>query len=160
MERLTVDTDISFCDIAQCREMPCPYDGACDQRRCYERLREYERTGLTPEEVTQLVKDWSTQSTIIGECGGIARIRELAEADVDGRVVVLPCKVGDTVYFSLLGRSIEKRVVTVIIGQGSRTVYCAETSLRFQPCDIGKTVFLAREEAEKALEVQNDRERP
>lgn len=51
MKRLTVDTSISFCDIAQCREMPCPYDGACDQRRCYERLREYERTGLTPEDL-------------------------------------------------------------------------------------------------------------
>jgi hypothetical protein len=32
-------------------------------------------------------------------CGGFARLRELAEADKDGRVVVLPCKVGDTVWF-------------------------------------------------------------
>lgn len=30
-------------------------------------------------------------------CGGFDRLRELAEADKDGRVVVLPCKVGDTV---------------------------------------------------------------
>lgn len=28
-----------------------------------------------------------------------ARLRELAEADKDGRVVILPCKVGDTVWF-------------------------------------------------------------
>lgn len=28
-------------------------------------------------------------------CGGFDRLRELAEADKDGRVVVLPCKVGD-----------------------------------------------------------------
>ena len=27
-----------------------------------------------------------------------SRLRKLAEADKDGRVVVLPCKVGDTVY--------------------------------------------------------------
>ena len=32
-------------------------------------------------------------------CGGFDRLRELAEADEDGRVVVLPCKVGDTVWF-------------------------------------------------------------
>ena len=32
-------------------------------------------------------------------CGGFDRLRELAEADKDGRVVVLPCKVGDTVWF-------------------------------------------------------------
>jgi hypothetical protein len=32
-------------------------------------------------------------------CGGFDRLRELAKADKDGRVVVLPCKVGDTVWF-------------------------------------------------------------
>lgn len=32
-------------------------------------------------------------------CGGFDRLRELADADKDGRVVVLPCKVGDTVWF-------------------------------------------------------------
>lgn len=32
-------------------------------------------------------------------CGGFDRLRELAEADKDGRVLILPCKVGDTVWF-------------------------------------------------------------
>ena len=32
-------------------------------------------------------------------CGGFDRLRELAEADKDGRVMVLPCRVGDTVWF-------------------------------------------------------------
>lgn len=49
---LTVDTDLSFCDIAQCDSIPggsfCE-DGRCDQRRCYEKLREYERSDLEPE---------------------------------------------------------------------------------------------------------------
>lgn len=31
----------------------------------------YEDTGLTPEEVAALVKDWSDLCTIVGECGGI-----------------------------------------------------------------------------------------
>lgn len=52
MKRLTVDTDLSFCDIAQCDYLPggsfCE-DGRCDQRRCYEKLREYERSDLEPE---------------------------------------------------------------------------------------------------------------
>lgn len=52
MKRLTVDTDLSFCDIAQCDSIPggslCE-DGRCDQRRCYEKLREYERSDLEPE---------------------------------------------------------------------------------------------------------------
>lgn len=59
-------------------------------------LREYLDTELTPEEVSTLVKDWSDLCTIIGECGGLTRVKALTEADKDGRLVVLPCKVGDT----------------------------------------------------------------
>lgn len=54
------------------------------------RLAAYEDTGLEPEEVSALAKDWSDLRTTIGECGGIDHLRELAEADKDGRVVVLP----------------------------------------------------------------------
>ena len=42
-------------------------------------LREYLDTGLGPDEVTALQKDWSDLCTVIGECGGIDRLRELAE---------------------------------------------------------------------------------
>lgn len=87
MERLTFEG--SFCDIAQCRELPCPYNGACSQRKVWERLKAYEDTGLEPEEVSALIKDWSDLRTTIGECGGIDRLRELAEADKDGRVAVV-----------------------------------------------------------------------
>lgn len=58
----------------------------------YWRLKAYEDTGLESEEVSMLVKDWSDLCTIVGECGGLDRVRELAKADKDGRVVVLPCK--------------------------------------------------------------------
>ncbi len=50
--------------------------------RLVERLAAYEDTGLEPEEVTALQKDWSDLCTVIGECGGIDRLRELAAADV------------------------------------------------------------------------------
>ena len=56
-------------------------------------LQKYLDTGLGPDEVTALQKDWSDLCTIVGECGGIDRLRELAEADKDGRLVaytVLP----------------------------------------------------------------------
>ena len=49
MERLTFEGN--FCDIAQCRELPCPYNGACSQRKVWERMKAYEDTGLTPEQV-------------------------------------------------------------------------------------------------------------
>lgn len=53
-----------------------------------DRLAAYEDTGLTPAEVSAIVKEWSDLCTIVGECGGIDRLRELAEADKDGRLVV------------------------------------------------------------------------
>ena len=117
------------------------------------RLAAYEDTGLEPEEVDKLAKDWSDLCTIVGECGGISRLREVAEADKDGRVVVLPCKVGDKLYRVFAGEIFEHRVGSMkyfaIQGQWDIETYpfcpCVESS-------IGKTIFLTREEAEKALE--------
>ena len=56
MERLTFEGN--FCDIAQCREIPCPYNGACSQRKVWERLAAYEDTGYTPEEIEKLRGDF------------------------------------------------------------------------------------------------------
>lgn len=44
MERLTFDGN--FCDIAQCRELPCQHGGNCSQKQVWERLKAYEDTGL------------------------------------------------------------------------------------------------------------------
>lgn len=60
------------------------------EEAAWSRLAAYEDTGLTPAEVSAIVKEWSDLCTIVGECGGIDRLRELAEADKDGRLVVLP----------------------------------------------------------------------
>lgn len=65
--------------MADCTALYC-------RNRLKDRLAAYEDTGLTPDEVSALVKDWSDLRTTIGECGGIDRLRELAEADGDGRV--------------------------------------------------------------------------
>lgn len=93
MERMTFEGN--FCDIAQCRELPCPYNGACSQRKVWERLKAYEDTGLTPEEV--LPKDKADEIALklmrladLESICSYTRLRELAEADKDGRVVVLP----------------------------------------------------------------------
>ena len=59
-----------------------------------ERGRPYEETGLTAEEVAALQKDWSDLCTAVGECGGLDRIKELAKADKDGRMAILPCEPG------------------------------------------------------------------
>lgn len=157
MDRLTFDGN--FCDIAQCRELPCQHGGSCTQRKVWEKLKAYEDTGLTPEEVNDAVvgSKLLAKSQLVSAFGVAAeRLRELAEAEKDGRLMVLPCKVGDTVYFALLGRVIEKQVFSIVSFSNSTRIYCGGTSEYFRPEDIGKTFFFTREEAEKALEAKKD----
>lgn len=144
MERLTFESN--FCEIARCKEVKCPYDTACSQKQVWERLKAYEDSRLSQEDAANL-----HAILRLGDGMTLMRLRELAVADKDGRVVVLPCKVGDTVYFALLGRIIEKQVFSIVSFSNSTRIYCDGTSEYFRPEDIGKTFFLAREEAEKAL---------
>ena len=57
MERLTFDGN--FCDIAQCRAIPCPYNNSCTQKQLWERLKVYEdRIPLEElERATELLKE-------------------------------------------------------------------------------------------------------
>lgn len=92
------------------------------------------------------------------ECVEPSRLRELAEADKDGRVVVQPCKIGDKLYRVFAGEIFEHRVGSMkyfaIQGRWDIETYpfcpCVESS-------IGKTVFLTHEEAKKALQKMEDK---
>ena len=134
---------------------------------CKDRLAAYEETGLTPAEVSALVKDWSDRCTIVGECGGIDRMRELAEADKDGRVVVLPVKpvltpiISSMLYIIDDGDIYEDALYEAEVGMSesgkTNVVYTTLSDLMiFEQSEIGKTVFLTREEAEKALEAMKN----
>ena len=83
---------------------------------------------------------------------GVARLRELADADKDGRLVVLPCKVCDTVYLIVTKRARVYMPEFRFIKKSKLTFLNMERILQ----DFGKTVFLTREEAEKALEAMED----
>lgn len=89
-------------------------------------------------------------------------IPEVIQAEEDGKIVELPCKVGDTVYFiksafSMAAFPIEAKHVSIRgIDCDGEVMYAAITSYnkierRFTSNDIGKTVFLTREAAEQAL---------
>lgn len=67
---------------------------------CVNRLAAYEDTGLTPEEIKDFVQRWEQAVELAGLCkqAGVDHLQELVKAEKDGRLVVLPCKVGDTVY--------------------------------------------------------------
>ena len=104
-------------------------------------LREYLDTELTPEEIDMDHEAAEQLRQLCRNCD-LDRLEKLAEADKDGRVVVLPCKVGDTVYFALLGRIIEKQVFSIVSFSNSTRIYCGGTSEYFRPEDIGKTFLL------------------
>lgn len=136
------------------------FSGVQYQADFVDRLAAYEDTGLTPERCAEFARADAEGRYIVmrdAEQAGVARLRELAEADKDGRVVVLPCKVGDTVYFALSGRIIEKQVFSIVSFSKSTRIYCGGTSEYFRPEDIGKTFFLTSEEAEKALQKMEDK---
>lgn len=94
MERLTFDGN--YCDIAQCRELLCPYDGSCTQKEVWERLKAYEDSRLSPQACAEARE---IEEALSSYDYSISRMVELMKADVEGRVVILPCKVGDTVWF-------------------------------------------------------------
>ena len=140
------------------------------EEAAWSRLAAYEDTGLEPREVSAIVKEWRDLCMVIGECGGIDRLRELAEADKDGRLVVLPCKLGDTVW--VIGRDNVPREME-LEAPDIRAVCTDEDNLCMSTCnrkpdgfcayrlrndgaDIGKTVFLTREEAKAALEAMKN----
>lgn len=97
MERLTFEG--KFCDLAQCRDSACRQSGTCTMKEVWERLQDYEDSGLAPAEVHSMSGEWCAMMSVLNSIGSYDRLRELAEADKDGRVVILPCKVGDTVWF-------------------------------------------------------------
>lgn len=101
--------------------------------------------------------------------GGFDRLRELAEADRAGRLVVLPCKVGNTVLVTRnpwTGKLLKKPLDACVNGMKmySHGLYVnlifdtrkINGTRDYEINHIGKTVFLTREEAEKALEAMQD----
>lgn len=141
MERITFEGN--FCDISKCRvtdDEECPF-GTCSQRQVWERLKQYEDTGLTPEEVSLYAK-----------------------ARAEGRVLELPCQVGATVYelrykfksntgrrhdVSMTGCGYLERFFT----DKRYEVYIAPKNCTKSDMNwLGKTVFLTEEEAITALE--------
>ena len=144
--------------------MNCKWEEAA-----WSRLAAYEDTRLEPEEIDMDHEAAEQLRHLCRNCD-IDRLEELAEADRAGRLVVLPCKVGGTLWVT--GRDNVPREMK-LEAPDIRAVCTDEDNLCMSTCnrkpdgfcayrlrndgaDIGKTVFLTREEAEKALEATKD----
>ena len=120
------------------------FSGVQYQADFVDRLAAYEDTGLTPKEVTALGElfDYALKEskTLTEQLALLEHIRELAEADKDGRVIILPCKVYETDGVRVYEHTVRE------------VIYETAGGPAFDKNAIGKSIFLTRAEAEKALQ--------
>lgn len=145
-----------------------------------DRLAAYEDTGLEPEEISEaanrrhdckidcLLKEYNAMMDKIQSLGGLDHLNELSQAEKDGRLVVLPCKITDTVYLIesiLKGKKvIGEQVISALIdhvtigGTAGKPVFdiCSATYNWYMALEPGE-FFLTREEAEAALAEKGER---
>ena len=132
-----------------------------DYRRNREDLRAYKATRLTPEQCENAKV--IIESAFSDDTAKAERIRELLKADKDGRLVVLPCKVGQRVFALLDTDKHLSECEVKQIGLGNETGFVGIEPIGARGREygvsikgFGKTVFLTREEAEAALEAKKD----
>lgn len=129
------------------------FSGVQYQADFVDRLAAYEDSRLSPEDAENL-----HAILRLGDGMTLMRLRELAVADQEGRVIVLPCKVGQRV-FALLDTDkhiSECEIKQIGLGNEIGFVGLEPIGARGRKYGValngfGKTVFLTREEAEKAL---------
>lgn len=112
-------------------------------RDLYGRLKAYEDTGLTPEETIKIGMETEAGCVrAIARMYGVDtnRLRELAAADRDGRCIILPCKVYETDGVRVYEHTVRE------------VIYETAGGPAFDKNAIGKSIFLTRAEAERALQ--------
>lgn len=90
------------------------------------------------------------------------KLKEYEDAEEQGLLLRLPCKVGDTIYAITYNYEKEKYVITkskiIAVTQNCNGWFFRSliSIPAFKLCDFGKTVFLTREEAEAKLKEMED----
>lgn len=124
--------------------------------RLTERERNVDGTGVAKEEITDgLLKPFADKI--------LTKLAVYEDLEEQGLLVRLPCNVGDTVYRVNAGA--KQPIIPMTVSEIHFLCYKNERAVRFdaigkedmgESCyrleDIGRIVFLTREEAEKKLE--------
>ena len=128
------------------------------RNRLKDRLAAYEDTGLTPGEIKSIKDEHFSGLEMAKLYSALMKLKKYQEADKDGRLVVLPCKPGDGLW-AFCSHPVEQVysfTVTDISTLNGRTMLNTSRCGVIDARDVGKTVFLTREEAEKALDAMKD----
>ena len=117
----------------------CIHYWACS-RQCGEPMAQSSATGCECYETIKSSMAYYV-GTLDGAKGKIPnRLRELVEADKDGRVIILPCKVYETDGVRVYEHTVRE------------VIYETAGGPAFDKNAIGKSIFLTRAEAERALQ--------
>ena len=180
------DKHTNYCSREKCDRRT---DRSCPYLQCMDRLAAYEDTGMEPEVVKDMVENVETRLLAWFEARydmPVGKLMDLIEAKQDGRLVVLPCKIGDTVWVTGTGGVMKCEIDEAHFDRDG-LVFAVSFSCEkdwtnyYEACkgcpfnswhqdysgewscsgewgrasingsDFGKTAFLTREKAEKAL---------
>ena len=194
MERLTDKAWRNFdpwecCGQDKYCQRGCHDPGGCTKGcivpQLYARLGAYEDTGLTPGEVKSMQEEHFSGLEMAKLHSALMELKKYQEADRAGRLVVLPCKVGDTVW-AASGKIIKCEIDEMYLCDSGGIEFlvsfncdganckrcpfnnwtqdcsgecycdCEYGNGSFKDSDIGKTIFLTSEEAKAALEAMKD----
>lgn len=138
------------------------YDAFFDYMMAVKRLGHYEDTSLEPEEINDMALEVATLKTIesmYDRLGNPDHLRDLLQAEQEGRLVVLPQK---TVWELTMdaGPDCDMKCPVDAWDESLGCDLCSKAKqfANERPCtqdllkELGKTVFLTREEAEAALD--------
>lgn len=145
---------------------PMPCYANCDEGYCaMETLAEYEDTGITPGQIREIDRLYAEKCKEVAECRKTQR--EYEDLEEQGKLLKLPCKARDIVWDIDFGRPCSYEVTGFSFGilndydweeekvLDQIVVYYTNSNGSitgtFAVSEIGKTVFLTREEAEAAL---------
>lgn len=135
------------CGESGCDELCSDYQekgcAGCPVQIGFERLSAYEDSGLSPKQVQE------AQDAMKKALGMACELQSYRNAKAEDRMVVLPCKVGDTVHWidQFSDEIYKSKVDEITICKGKMII----DYLDLTADDFGKTVFHTMEEAEKAL---------
>ena len=131
----------------------CTYDAFFDYSMAVKRLGHYEDTGMEPEDLKKAFNETAILKLAAQALSTTPdHLRDLLQAEQDGRLVVLPCKVGDKAWFIrkfAKNRCIKQREVDCVNIDSRGNVFVS--ARRISGGYVGETVFLTREEAEAAM---------
>lgn len=129
MERLTIDEIIEHCE-----RKTRMYEKACDIKYLETTMNNSTKEYWEHKQVAEYLR----------------KFKDYRYLEEQGRLVKLPCKVGDTVYV-IVGKNISvQKIQRATIDSEMKIEFCTKRR-GFALFNIGKTVFLTKSEAEAKL---------